>query len=204
MRASLLLAATLLAGCAPAFPTAVQPSLDRAAEALDDQLEPAGRIAATAALIAERTGTYPTTVFGLLGDPAAAETGARQIRFSAMTVRPEADGLEIRFTLLPTREDPSRRTTELRLAPPDEGRIEARVLLTRRADPDHDDRALDLHSEDQVAVRALAGRFTVDLTAEPRPEAPARPYTVTFTPAVGPVGAPPREGARTYTVVVGG
>lgn len=203
----LLLAGLLLTGCAQSLPAAERAALDRSVGALDAQLTPAGQLAAAAALVAERTGTFPQTPFALLGAPAAAEMGARQLNLSALDVQSEGNDFRLAYTLLPTREDPTRRSGELLLTPTAaEGQYEARVSLSRMEDPDHGGRSLDLHREDNVAVRQLGGRFCVDLAADPTGVGPTpeRPYTITFTPAPGTAGNAYREIAEGYTLTVDG
>jgi hypothetical protein len=187
---ALLFALVLLAGCAPGtYGPTERAAMDRAALTLDDQLAPASRLAATAALLAEADGRFPTTPFALLGSPQAAETGARETSLSALELTPEGDALRIVYTLLPTASDPTHRTGSLLVRTADgDGQYQAEVLLTRREDPDHGGRRLDLTREESVAVRQLDGRLCLDLTEAREQIAtgevrPGRPYSVTFTPA---------------------
>jgi hypothetical protein len=186
---ALLLALVLLSGCAPgAYGPTERAAMDRAALTLDDQLAPASRLAATAALLAEADGRFPTTPFALLGSPQAAQTGARETNLSALELTPEGDALRIAYTLLPTASDPTHRTGSLLVRAADgDGQYQAEVLLTRREDPDHGGRRLDLTREESVAVRQLDGRLCLDLTEAreqmaPGEVRPGRPYSVTFTP----------------------
>ncbi len=202
-----------MTGCGPGISEHVEGALDRAAVDLDQQLTPAGQLAATAALIAENTGQFPTTQFELLGSREAAATGALQLNLSALDVNAYPDRLELDYILLPTRQDPTDRMGRLVITPADgEGQYEARVALDRRADPDHEDRRIALTEEDQVAVRRLEGRFCIDLdvvegqvatgAAGDLPLA-GTSYTVTFTPSPGFTRAVPRDLRDGYTVRVG-
>lgn len=219
MRFRTLIAPALLAtllltvvGCAPGLAPTERAALDRAALELDRQLTPAGQLAATAAMIYERSGAFPGTPFELLGSPDARASGALNLSLSALTLRPEGDGLRIEYTLLPQREDPTDRMGSLLVRPTDEGRYVSEVALTRRDDPDHTGRPLDIAEEDPVAVRRLDGRFAIDLrTVAQQAEAGAAgdlpltedPYTITFTPSPGFAAGAPAELRRGYTVTIG-
>lgn len=209
---ALLAVLLLAAGCAPGLATTERAALDRAAVELDRQLAPAGQLAATAAMIHQRAGTFPATRFDLLGSREAAASGAQQLNLSALDVRAEADGMRIEYILLPTREDPTDRKGSLLVRPTGDGQFVAEVALTRRDDPDHTGRPLDLAHEDPVAVRRLDGRFAIDLstvmeqaetgTAGDLPLT-QEPYTITFTPSPGFAAGAPAELRRGYTVTIG-
>ncbi len=207
---ALLCCAALFSGCASTLPPDTRTALDGAAQALDAQLSPAGQLAATAVLIRERTGAFPTTRFELLGSPVAVETGARRLSLSHLSVEPTGGGVEIGFTLLPTAADPSDRSGRLALTERLAGDdcYTAGVSLRRTADPDFGGRPLPLVQEEDVRVRRADGRFCVDVERAAAQAAEGEAgdlpldgptYTITFTPASG---AAPPELAAGYTVTV--
>ena len=210
----LLFATALLAvaACAPGLAPAERAALDRAAQDLDVQLTPAGQLAATAALIAEQRGTFPTDRFDLLGSPQAAQTHARTLNLSMLEVEANAEQVRIEYILLPTRADPTNRMGTLVVSMREEpGLYETSVSLTRRDDPDHTGRRLDLTRQDQIVVRRLDGRFAIDVervaaqaAVGPAGDLPlaAPSYTITFTPSPGAEGMVPPELADGYTVTI--
>jgi hypothetical protein len=199
----------LLSACAPALAPVQRAALYGLADELDAQLTPAGQLAATAALIAAERGQFPTSPFELLGSPQALVTGARNLNLSELTLTPEGEGVRLTYILLPRRDDPTDRIGSMLVR--DAGdQYEAQVALTRRDDPDHTGRPLDIAERDMVMVRRLDGRLCIDL-AEVRREGPpaevpldGRPYTITFTPSPGSGAARYPEIARGYRVTVGG
>lgn len=208
-RPLLFLVVASLAGCAGLSETAER-DLDRAALALDGQLGAPGLLAATALLYHAAHGTYPATPYELLGSAEARQTALQQLPLSALTLTPEADGLTIRYTLLPTAADPSDRFGTVTVAETDTaGSYTVDLLLERIADPDLDGRALPLAQEGSYAVVRARGSLCADVetvrarTGEAAGEPPlgARTaYTVTFTPADD---TPAPEALRQgYTVTV--
>ena len=207
---TLLVLGLLLPGCASLSATDRQ-ALETAAAELDRQLEPPGRIAATALLLREANGAYPTTPFELLSSETAAATGLRALPLSALALDAEGDALRIRYTLLPTPADPSTRYGSLVLSPADEaGRYDVALSLDREADPDLYDERLPLAREGNYAVRRATGRLCAEVEAvrarlaaadevgDP-PLGGATAYTVTFRPADGVGGEELGDG---FTVTV--
>ncbi len=203
-RLFLVLLVTAVAGCAGGLGTAER-DLDRAAVALDAQLDEPGLLAATVLLYHAASGAYPADAFGLLGSAAARETGLQRLGLSALTLAPSADGLTMRYTLLPTAADPSDRFGTVTVAETDTaGTYTVDLLLERIADPDMGGRALPLTQEGQYAVVRARGTLCADVeTVRARagqdagdPPLDARTsYTVTFTPTDGtPAPAALRQG----------
>ncbi len=204
LRFVLLLLLASVAGCAGLDAT-TEHDLGRAAVALDHQLDAPGLIAATAVLQHTARGAYPTDAFDLLGSREARETELQRLPLSALTVAPGADGVTIRYTLLPTAADPSDRFGTLTIAETDTaGTYTVDVLMERIADPDFGGRSLPLAEEGQIAVVRAKGTLCAEVEAlRARPVAEiGRPplderttYTVTFTPTDGtPAPAALREG----------
>jgi hypothetical protein len=219
MTASRLSAFTLLGGlllltaCAPRLSPAERAALDRAAVEMDRQLTPAGQIAATAALIYEDEGRFPATQFELLGSRQAADTGARFRNFSALQVDATPERLTLRYTLLPTREDPTDRMGTIHLRPAEgDGQYQAEVELLRRVDPDHGGAFVPLATDGRIEVRRLSGHFHVDIDTVRRQAAANqagdlplqdKPYRITFTPSPPTATGFPPELERGYPVVIG-
>lgn len=202
LRPALFLLLVTLAGCAGLSETA---ELDRAAVALDDQLDAPGLIAATAVLQHAARGAYPADAFDLLGSREARETDLQRLPLSALDVAPAADGVAIRYTLLPTAADPSDRFGTLTITETDTaGTYTVDVLMERIADPDFGGRSLPLAEEGQYAVVRAKGTLCAEVEAlrarsgreTGRPPLDERTaYTVTFTPTDGtPAPAALREG----------
>ena len=208
-RPALLLLALLFAGCAGLSESAER-DLDRAAVALDDQLDAPGLIAATAVLQHAARGSYPTDTFDLLGSREARETDLQRLPLSALAVSPDADGVTIRYTLLPTAADPSDRFGTLTIAETDTaGTYTVDVLMERIADPDFGGRSLPLAEEGQVAVVRAKGTLCAEVealrarsgreTGEP-PLDERTTYTVTFTPTDGAPAPPALRDGVTVTL----
>lgn len=191
LRPALLLLALSLAGCTGLSETAER-DLDRAAVALDDQLDAPGLIAATAVLQHAARGSYPADAFDLLGSREARETDLQRLRLSRLDVSPEDEGVTIRYTLLPTAADPSDRFGTLTIAETDTaGTYTVDVLMERIADPDFGERRLPLAEEGRYAVVRAKGTLCAEVealraragaaTGEPPLDERAT-YTITFTP----------------------
>jgi hypothetical protein len=206
--AALLATSLFLAGCA-GLDTAARGDLDEAAVDLGDQLEAPGLLGATALLYHESEGRYPETPFGLLGSHAARETGLQRLGLSALAVDAGADGVTLRYTLLPTAADPSERFGTVTVRETDtEGSYDVGLVLERIADPDLSSRSLPLAREGAYAVVRASGTLCAEVatvrerlrageTAGEPPLDAGRSYTVTFTSASG--AAELREG---YTVTL--
>ena len=166
--AGLLLAAALTAAAASAQPAgATAPptsDADAAAAALEPDLDVLSLIAATAALVRERTGVYPSTPFQLLSSPEADRTGARGLLLSTLALTPAGDALEVRYGRTPTLADPTERGATFTLAPDAEaGGYAARFTLSRTTDAEFGGRRLDFADEGALRVVNAGGRLCLDL-----------------------------------------
>ncbi len=154
---ALFLVALLFTGCG-GLDQAAQRDLDQAAVDLGDQLDAPGLLAATALLYHEVNGRYPATPFDLLGSTAARETGLQRLGLSALDLAPEGDGLQMRYTLLPSAADPSDRFGTVTVAETDTvGTYDVGLLLERIADPDFTSRSLPLDGAGALRRRPGAG-----------------------------------------------
>ena len=154
---ALFLVALLFTGCG-GLDQAAQRDLDQAAVDLGDQLDAPGLLAATALLYHEVNGRYPATPFDLLGSTAARETGLQRLGLSALDLAPEGDGLQMRYTLLPSAADPSDRFGTVTVAETDTvGTYDVGLLLERIADPDFSSRSLPAHGAGALRRRPGAG-----------------------------------------------
>jgi hypothetical protein len=161
---ALALLAALLPAPALAQADAPTPAADAAAASLEGDLETLSLLAATAALVRERTGAYPATAFQLLSSPEADRTGARGLVLSGLTLAPSGDALEVRYGRTPTAEDPTERGAAFTLAPDAEaGGYAARFTLSRTADRDFGGRRLDFANEGDLRVVNARGRLCLDL-----------------------------------------
>ena len=196
--------ALFLAGCTGLSETA-NGDLELAADTLNDQIDEPGLLAATALLYHAQRGTYPDDAFGLLGSAAARETGLQRLGLSALALAQDADGLTMRYTLLPTAADPSSRFGTVMVAETDTvGTYTVDLLMERTADPDFGGRALPLAREGTYAVVRAKGSLCADVEtvrARAGQDAGNPPlngratYSVTFTPADGtPTSAELRRG----------
>ncbi|HLA64129.1 MAG TPA: hypothetical protein VK610_06855 [Rhodothermales bacterium] len=145
-------------------PEPVADEIDAAAGALEDDVEVLSLLAATAALIHERTGSYPATQFALLGSPEADRTGAVGLLLSGLTLTPTAAGLEVSYGRTPWAGDGSEHGATFTLAPDAEaGGYAARFTLSRTADIDFGGRRLLFAREGELEVRNAGGRICLDL-----------------------------------------
>lgn len=94
-------------------------------------------VVATAALLHDETGAFPTTPFGLLGSRAADRTRLRALPLSDLSVSPDGDGVTVRYVPLPVdpyvREDRAVRVTVTR---GEDGLYRGAYEIVRQADPD--------------------------------------------------------------------
>ncbi len=142
----------------------VSDDVDAAAAAMEDDLQVLSLLAATAALIHERTGAYPAGAFELLGAPEADRTGARGLLLSSLTVTPSADGVDVAYGRTPWAEDPTERGAAFTLAPDAEaGGYAARFTLSHNADADFGGRRLLIAREGALEVRDASGRICLGL-----------------------------------------
>ncbi len=160
MRLLLLLAVALAA--APAFAQRDSP-LAATAETFQDDLEDLARLATTAALVHERTGTFPATPFALLASPEADGTRVRDFRLSALDVTAAGDSLVMRYVPLPVapyvREDLVVTATVRRDA---DGRYAVRHEMRRFADADDGGRRLLYDRAGVYRVERGYGALCVD------------------------------------------
>jgi hypothetical protein len=156
----LALVASLLVAGAPAWAQS-DPAADRAAEAVVDDLRPLSLVAATAALIHDRTGAYPATPFELLGSPEAFRTGLRGIQFAELTI--EAPGQAVYRLAHPAVETQTERTAQTTFAyEADSARHVAEFEIIARRDEDEGGRRIPLTVSDQLVVRVARGRLCID------------------------------------------
>ncbi|MEM1044275.1 MAG: hypothetical protein AAGI91_16830 [Bacteroidota bacterium] len=174
-------------GCASVHTTA---DLDAAAVDLDGQLDAPGLLAATALLYHASTERYPATPFELLGSVQARETGLQDLGLSDLAVAPEGNGVQLRYTLLPSAADPSDRFGTVTVAETDTaGVYTVGLLLERTADPDLNRRSLPLARRGQYEVVRAKGTLCAEVeTIRDRVRADAE------------VGAPPLRAGEAYTV----
>lgn len=176
----LVLFAALLASAAPA---AAQTSLPDGDDGLDAKGRPLAtlsgeqkvamrfeadladlaRLAATAALVHERTGAFPGTPFALLGSPDAALTQATTLRLSALSVETAGDSLVMRYVPLPTapyvREDLVVTAT---VRPDGPGRYAVTHEMRRSEDADDGARALLYGRAGDYRVERGIGRLCIE------------------------------------------
>jgi hypothetical protein len=156
-----VLAALLLSALPASAQPVTQPAADAAAAALEDDLRPLSLVAATAALIRQRTGSLPLTPFDLLGAPEAARTGLRDVQFAALSTPATDDGVpSVVFTLGGTEADASEWEARVVTLPDVEaGGYAARFTLTRHHDADFGGRRMLLARVDPLEVRDASGRL---------------------------------------------
>ncbi len=158
--AHVALGAALLFAGAPAWAQS-DAAADRAAEAVVDDLRPLSLVAATAALIHERTGTYPSTPFELLGSPEAFRTGLRGVQFAELTV--EAPGTVAYRLAHPAVETQTERSATATLtAEPDSARHVAEFEILARRDADEGGTRIPLTVAELLEVRVARGRLCID------------------------------------------
>lgn len=141
----LLLAALVAAAPAlaqtPDVRATSEPALASTAAAFDLDVQTVVRLATAAALVHERTGAFPADAFGILGSIEGAQTGARALGLSALTVEPppaEAAMAVGAFSYVPlpepyVRDDEVVRVVVLKKA---DGQYEAQYRIRRRRDAD--------------------------------------------------------------------
>jgi hypothetical protein len=189
--AALYVAAGLL--LAPVLPARAQPAPEAtsaAADALVPYLQAPAVLAATAALLHAGAGAYPGDPFALLGAPAAAATGARQVPLASLALTTDADTLRVLYVLTPSAAHPDERTGGFALFPEGDG-YTARFRVDLRDDPDLREAVLPLAEAGTLRVRSARGRLCLDLplvrtlaadgrVPEAAPFLAGDPITVTF------------------------
>ena len=132
---------------------------------------------ATAGLVHDATGAFPTTPFALLGSPSASRTQLRATPLSALSVGRDGDRLVLEYVPLPV--DPYERQDDIVrvvvTAQPD-GRYVGDYEIRRRDDPDRGGRALAYDRAGPYVVGRGYGTACVDL-AVVRDQLAAGTYT---------------------------
>ena len=138
--AALVAAAPALAQV-PQVADTSDPALASTAAAFDLDVQTVVRLATAAVLVHDRTGTFPSDAFGLLGSEEGAQTGARALGLSALTIETppaEATSAVGAFSYIPlpdpyVRDDEVVRVVVLQKA---DGSYEAQYRIRRERDPD--------------------------------------------------------------------
>ena len=145
-----------------ARPGAAQTDTDRAADQMEPLLVETALLAATAALIHDEQGRYPTTPFELLSAPVAADTELRGITFADLGLSADADTLRIVYLLTPTPETPTERGGAVLVFRTADG-YTARFRLAHRDDADFSTRLLPITQANLLRVRETRGVLCLDL-----------------------------------------
>ncbi len=199
LRSLLLLLAFAGPAAAQSAEDASDPVLAPTEARLRADLDLALRLATTAILVHDRTGTFPTDAFALLGSDEAGPTGARALALSALTMEaPPAEAATaigaFRVVPLPTdpyvRDDTPMHVVVLRRA---DGTYEVQTRVRRERDPDLGGGRLLYDSVGRYEVQSGVGVVCVDLarvramlaagTFSPEPTAlSAEPFMVRVVP----------------------
>lgn len=152
-----------------------------------DDLRAVTNVVATAALVHDATGAFPTTTFGLLGSPAADRTRLRGMPLSDLTVSRDGDGVVVRYVPLPVdpyvREDDVVRVT---ISQDPDGLYKGAYEILRQADPDEGGERLPYDVAGRYRVVRGYGTACVDV-ATVRDRLAAGSYT----PEPGTLGPEP-------------
>ena len=157
---------TLLLAALVAAPVLAQsdPALAPTADQFRDDLRAITNVVATAALVHDATGAYPTTTFGLLGAAAADRTRLRATPLSDLTVGRDGDGIVVRYVPLPVdpyvRED---RVVEVAVSRGEDGLYKGTYEILRRADPDEGGERLPYDVAGRYRVTRGFGTACVDV-----------------------------------------
>ncbi|PAP77808.1 hypothetical protein [Rubrivirga marina] len=129
-----------------------------------DDLRAITNVVATAALVHDATGAYPTTTFGLLGSRPADRTRLRGMPLSDFTVSRDGDGVVVRYVPLPVdpyvREDRVVRVTVTQDA---DGLYKGDYEILRQADPDEGGERLPYDVAGRYRVTRGYGTACVDV-----------------------------------------
>ena len=189
-----LVAAPALAQAPPLAAPTSDPVLSETADLFRDDVRLVTNLVATAALVHDADGAFPTTPFGLLGSDAAGQTDLRATPLSDLQV--ERDGERLIVTAVPLPRDPyvrEDRVIRLAVTPGEGGRYTGDYEVVRRADPDQGGRRLAYDQAGRYLVERGFGTACVDLdvvrgllaagTYAPEPGSlSAAPLTVTVHP----------------------
>lgn len=150
---ALLLAPLLVASAFAQSDPALAPTADR----FRADLTTVTAVLATAALVHDASGTFPSTPYTLLGSMEAGRTGLRAAALSEISVSRDGAGIAVRYVPLPvapyTRDD---EVVTLDITRASDGTYSGAYRITRRADPDDGGRTLPYD---------IAGRYRVDLAS---------------------------------------
>ena len=162
----LVAAAVLLAAPASAQPDAPgsDPALGSTYQQFHGDLRVVTNMVATAGLIHDATGAFPSTPFELLGSAAASRTGLRQTPLSSLTVGRDGDRLVLDYITLPVapyeRQDDVVRVVVTARA---DGEFVGDYEIRRRDDPDRGGRTLPYDRAGRYVVERGFGTACVDL-----------------------------------------
>ena len=126
-------------------------------------LELVARVAATAALVHDQTGAFPSDAFDLMGSHWAAETGLRSASLSSISVSPEGEAVRVRYNPLPRPYVSDDLLADVTIVRDEDGTYTARHALQRRTDPDRGARALPYDRAGRYRVDRAGGTLCVDL-----------------------------------------
>ena len=122
------------------------------------------RAVATAALVHDATGAYPSTPFALLGSRAGAQTGLRTAPLSALTVEDDGAALAVEIVPLPTapyeRADDVVRVVVTR---DEDGLYKGRYEIRRRMAPEEGGDQIAYDRRDGLVVTRAFGTACVDV-----------------------------------------
>ena len=121
-------------------------------------------VVATAALLHDESGDYPSTTFGLLGSREADRTGLRETPFSTLSVSRDGDGVTVRYIPLPT--DPyvrMDRVVEVTVSQDANGQYKGAYEVLRREDPDEGGAQIPYDTAGRYRVTRGVGTACVDV-----------------------------------------
>lgn len=150
------------------IPTAIAYADDEALRDVDRRfradLRTITNVVATAALVHDEDGAYPSTAFDLLGNPAADRTDLRGTPFSTLSVSRDGDGVTVRYVPLPT--DPyvrMDRVVEITVSQDADGRYNGDYEVLRREDPDDGGAQIPYDTAGRYRVTRGFGTACVDV-----------------------------------------
>ena len=160
---SLLFAVTVLLNplADQSQPAVASDDAESAAAQVEQALHAPAVLAAAAALLHGRIGSYPTEPFELLGSPEATMTGARSLLLSDLKLTVHGDTLQMRYTTTPSPSEPAEQVGGVSLyRSADE--FKARLRINRRADPDFGGEMLPLATAGSLRVRRAQGQLCLN------------------------------------------
>jgi len=181
------LALALLATAASATFAQSDPALAPTAAMFRGDLRGVTNMVATAALVHDATGAYPTTPFALLGSAPAGRTGLRALPLSDLTVTASGDRVVFRYVPLPVapyvRED---KVVHLTITQGDDGIYTGTYEIRRREAPADGASPLPYDRAGHYRVEFGAGTACVDAATVRQ-----RLASGTFDPEPGTLGPAP-------------